>query len=78
MVKWHTETTCNIPITGLYRPRVFQNFKVPIFQNNRHMKVVSWSALRTGHIYLPGNISGTHFCRYVAHDCTVCKQTRIP
>ena len=26
------------------------------------MKVVRLSALRTGHLYLPGNIPGTHFC----------------
>ena len=28
----------------------------------RHMKVVRLSALRTGHLYRPGNIPGTHFC----------------
>jgi hypothetical protein len=27
------------PITGLDRPRGFQEVKVPIFQDNRHMKV---------------------------------------
>ena len=27
------------------------------------MKVVSLSALRTGHLYPPGNIPGTHFCQ---------------
>jgi len=26
------------------------------------MKVVSLSALCTGHLYPPGNIPGTHFC----------------
>jgi hypothetical protein len=26
------------------------------------MKVVRLSALRTGRLYLPGNIPGTHFC----------------
>jgi hypothetical protein len=30
--------------------------------DNRHMKVVRLSAIRTGRIYLPGNIPGTHFC----------------
>jgi len=27
------------------------------------MKVVRLSALRTGRLYLPGNIAGTHFCQ---------------
>jgi hypothetical protein len=28
----------------------------------RHMNVVTLSALRTGRVYPPGNILGTHFC----------------
>ena len=32
------------------------------FQDNRYMKVKRLSALRTGRLYLPGNIPGTHFC----------------
>jgi len=39
------------PITGLDRPRGFQEFEVPRFQDNRHMKVVRLSALRTGRLY---------------------------
>jgi len=35
--------------------------EAPRFQDNRHMKVVRLSALRTGHLYPPGNIPGTHF-----------------
>jgi len=27
-----------------------------------HMKVIRLSALRTGRLYLPGNIPGTHYC----------------
>jgi len=34
---------------------------VPRFQDNRHMKVVSLSALRTGRLYPPGNIPGNSF-----------------
>jgi len=49
-------------ITGLDRPRGFQEVEAPIFQGNRHMKVVELSALRTGRLYSPGNIPGTHFC----------------
>ena len=45
----------------LYRTWGFQEVKAHIFQDNRHMKVVK-SALRTGRLYLPGNIPGTHFC----------------
>ena len=39
---------------------MFQEDKVPSFQDNRHMKVVRLSALRTGRIYPPGNIPGTN------------------
>jgi hypothetical protein len=41
---------CN-PITGLKRPWWFKDFEAPRFQDNRHMKVVRLSALRTGHLY---------------------------
>jgi hypothetical protein len=36
--------------------------EVPRFQDNRHMKVVSLSALHTGRLYSPGNIPGNNFC----------------
>ena len=39
------------PITGLDRPRGFQEVEVPRFQDNRHMKVVRLLALRTGRLY---------------------------
>ena len=32
------------------------------FLNNRHMKVARLPALRTGRLYPPGDIRGTHFC----------------
>ena len=38
------------PIKGLDRPRGFQ-VEAPRFQDNRHMKVVRLSALRTGRLY---------------------------
>jgi hypothetical protein len=50
------------PITGLDRPIVFQEVEDPRFQDNRHMKVVRLSALRTGRLYPPGIIPDTHFC----------------
>jgi len=39
------------PITGLDRPWVFQEVEAPRFQDNRHIKVVRLSALRTGRSY---------------------------
>jgi len=50
------------PIPGLDRSWGFHEAEAPRFQDNRHMKVVRLSALRTGHLYPPGNIPGTHFC----------------
>ena len=38
------------PIRGLDRPRGFQEVEAPRFQDNRHMKVVRLSALRTGRL----------------------------
>jgi hypothetical protein len=40
----------------------FQEVEAPRFLDSRHMKVVRLSALRTGRVYAPGNIPGTHFC----------------
>jgi hypothetical protein len=55
------------PIKDLDRPRGFQEFEAPRFQDSRHMKVVMLSALRTGRLGSPpppppGNILSTHFC----------------
>jgi len=50
------------PITGLDRPWGFQEVEVPRFQDNRHMKVVRSSALRTDRLYPPVNIPGPHSC----------------
>ena len=49
----------NNPCTGQDRPWGFQELEAPIFQDNRYMKKVSLSALLTGCLYPPGNISGT-------------------
>ena len=46
------------PCTALNRPWGFQKVESPIFQDNQHMKVVSLSALRTGHLYPSEDISG--------------------
>ena len=48
-----------------YRPGQalgFQEVETPEFLENRHMKVVRLSALRTDRLYPPGRIPGTHFC----------------
>ena len=50
------------PITSLDEPCGFQEVEAPRFQDNRHMKVVRLSALRTDRLYHPGNVHGTHFC----------------
>jgi hypothetical protein len=50
------------PITGLDRTLESQEVEAPRFLDNRHMKVVRLSALRTGRLYTPGKITGTHFC----------------
>ena len=39
------------PITGLGKPWRFQEVEARTFQDNRHMKVVRLSALRTGRLY---------------------------
>jgi len=41
--------------------RGFQKVEAPRFLNNRHMKVVNFSALRTGRLYHRANIPGTQF-----------------
>jgi hypothetical protein len=41
----------NNPITGLERPLGFQEVEAPRFLDNRHMRVVRLSALRTSHLY---------------------------
>ena len=40
-----------VKVIGVDRPRGFQEVKVPRLQDNRHMKVVRLSALRTCRIY---------------------------
>jgi hypothetical protein len=40
-----------IPLQAWTGPEGFQKVDAPIFQDNRHMKVVRLSALRTGRLY---------------------------
>jgi hypothetical protein len=46
---------------GLDMLWVFQETEAPRLQDNRHMKVVRLSSLRTGRLYPPGNIPAPHF-----------------
>jgi hypothetical protein len=55
---WHSSN----PITGLDRPLGFQEVEAPRFLDNRHIKVVRLSALRTDRLYPLGNTPGTHLC----------------
>jgi hypothetical protein len=45
----------------LYGPLGLQEVETPEFSDNRHMNVVRLSALRTGRLYPPGKVPGTHF-----------------
>ena len=56
------EARC-LKVKGLDRPGGFQEAEALKFQDSRHVKVVRLSALRTGRLYTPGNISGTHLCQ---------------
>jgi hypothetical protein len=59
VIYWSPSIGCNSllyyywsnPITGLDRPLGFQEVEAPRFADNRHIKVVRLSALRTGRLY---------------------------
>ena len=53
MYVYHKGKGNSIPVTGLDRPRGFQEAEAPRCQDNRHMKVGRLSALRTGRVYTP-------------------------
>jgi hypothetical protein len=51
-----------VPLEAWSGPEGYRSLRLPEFLHSRHMKVVRLSALRTGSLYPPGNISGTHLC----------------
>jgi hypothetical protein len=51
-----------IPLEALDRPLELQAVEAPEFLDNRHLKVVWMSAMRTGRFHPPGKVPGTHFC----------------
>jgi hypothetical protein len=50
------------PLQARTDPKHSRSFEAPKFQDNMHMKMTNLSDLRTGRLYTPGSISGTHFC----------------
>ena len=55
-------------MTGLDRPFGLQEVKALEFLDNRHMKVVKLSALRTSRLYPPEDIANTHFCQRLSRS----------
>jgi hypothetical protein len=61
-------------------PQDTKRLRDPGYLDNRYMKVARLLSLRTGHLYNPRSISGTHFCSAVvslgilseATDVTMC------
>jgi len=51
-----------IPLQVWKGPEGFRRLRLPDFQDNRHVKVVRLSALRTGLVCPTGHIPGTHLC----------------
>jgi hypothetical protein len=50
-------------LQAYYKPRGFQGVETTRFLYDRYIKVVRFSVLRTGRLYPPRNIAGTHFCK---------------
>jgi len=51
-----------IPINVWTGPEFCKRLSLQKLVENPHMKVVSLSALHTGRLYIPGDITGYHFC----------------
>jgi hypothetical protein len=52
-----------VPVQAyVYRPRGLQKVEVPRIFDSRSMNVAGLSAVRTVHLYSPGEVPGIHFC----------------
>ena len=51
-----------IPLQAWTGPESSRRLSFPDFKTIWHMKMLRLSAIRTGRLYPPGNIPGTHFC----------------
>ena len=51
-----------IPLQARTGRLVSMTFRLAVFLDICHMKMVRLSALRTGLLYRQGDMSGTHFC----------------
>jgi len=54
-----------------------KSLRLPVFQDNRHMKVLRFSALRTDRLYAPEDIPATHFCQKLNIPQGHCAALRI-
>jgi hypothetical protein len=72
----HSLSYKTYPITDLDRRWRFQEVEAPRFKDD-HMKVVRFSALRTGRFYPPGNIPSTHFGYRLSQPQGHCAAGRI-
>ena len=52
----------SVPLQTSTGPKLSRRLRLPRFPDNRNMKVAILSVLRTGRLYPPWNIPGTHFC----------------
>jgi hypothetical protein len=51
-----------VPLQAWTGPEGCRRLRLPEFMDSRNKKVARLSVLRTGRLYPPGNIAGTHFC----------------
>ena len=63
--------TSTIPLQAWSDPEGSRKLRLPQFQDNRHTRVASLSALCTGHLYPPGDIPDTHFCQTLSRPSDV-------
>jgi len=60
-------TQSRYPVQAYFRPTGLQEVEDPRFRDNRYMKVVRLSALRTNRLYSRGNIPGPYVEIFLGH-----------